>query len=141
MCRFCVLADDHNERKTLNCRVEYKKEILQPVLSRLARRHGQADLLEGLLNKDEPLVIPMGVSQFEVKLRQVGKCVFSSFVLAEEIICFGCIKNFAMNGCFLIYNSVPVAENSGKSGMSNDPRSATEIGKRIELGAGREIER
>ena len=50
---------------------EYKKEVLFPVLSSVARRYGQADLYEGMVSDDEPLVIPRGASEFEVRVRQV----------------------------------------------------------------------
>ena len=56
----------------LFCSIEYKKEILYPVLSSVARRYGQGDLYEGMINNEEPLVIPKGVSEFEVRLRQVS---------------------------------------------------------------------
>ena len=51
--------------------IEYKKEILYPVLSSVARRHGQGDMYEGMINNEEPLIIPRGASEFEVRLRQV----------------------------------------------------------------------
>ena len=56
----------------LHFSIEYKKDILYPVLSSVARRYGQGDMYEGMINNEEPLVIPKGVSQFEIRLRQVG---------------------------------------------------------------------
>ena len=54
----------------LHCSKEYRKEILYPVLQHLARRHGQSDLYEGLVSELDPLVVPNGVSEMELKMRQ-----------------------------------------------------------------------
>ena len=50
---------------------EYKKEVLFPVLSSVARRYGQGELYEGLVSDDEPVVMPKGASEMEIKMRQV----------------------------------------------------------------------
>jgi len=55
----------------LLCSKEYRKEILFPVLQHLARRHGQPELYEGLVSELDPLVVPNGVSEIELKMRQV----------------------------------------------------------------------
>ncbi len=54
--------------------VEYRKEVLYPVLSSAARRAGQSSLFRGMVYSDQPLTTPPGVSEFEVRLKQVGAC-------------------------------------------------------------------
>ena len=51
--------------------LEYKKDRLYPVLQSVARRYGQGDLYEGMISDAEPLVIPQGSSEMEVRTKQV----------------------------------------------------------------------
>jgi len=37
----------------------------------IAKRHGQPELYEGLISDLDPLAIPRGASEMEVKMRQV----------------------------------------------------------------------
>jgi hypothetical protein len=57
----------------LNYCKDYRKEILFPVMQGIARRCGQPDLYEGLISDLDTLVQPRGVSEMEVKMRQVIK--------------------------------------------------------------------
>jgi len=57
---------------------EYRKEILFPVMQFISRRHGQPELYEGLISDLDPLAMPRGASEMEVKMRQV---CFDSFQL------------------------------------------------------------
>ena len=52
---------------------EYKKDILYPVLCAVARRYGQAELYEGMVSDSEALIMPKGVSEMEIRVRQVNK--------------------------------------------------------------------
>ena len=51
--------------------VDYKKEMLFPVLQSVARRYGQSDLYEGMVSDNEALALPKGASEFEIKTRLV----------------------------------------------------------------------
>ena len=53
------------------CSIEYRKDVLYPVLQAVARKAGQADLYDGMISNTEPLVIPTGVSEMEIKRLQV----------------------------------------------------------------------
>ena len=44
----------------------------------ISRRHGQPELYEGLISDLDPLAMPRGASEMEVKMRQV---CFDSFQL------------------------------------------------------------
>ena len=50
---------------------EYRKEILFPVMQFISRQHGQPELYEGLISDLDPLAMPRGASEMEVKMRQV----------------------------------------------------------------------
>ncbi|ESO99500.1 hypothetical protein LOTGIDRAFT_113246, partial [Lottia gigantea] len=49
----------------------YRTEILLPVLQSIARRLGQGDIYEGLALHTDILTVPKGVSEVEVKAKQV----------------------------------------------------------------------
>ena len=49
----------------------YKAEILLPVLQSVARRLGQGDMYEGIALDTDPLVMPRGASEIEVRAKQV----------------------------------------------------------------------
>ncbi|XP_064604712.1 uncharacterized protein LOC135469969 isoform X2 [Liolophura sinensis] len=79
-----VLKADWGRRKLIVERIEsphlykefckqYKLEILFPVIQSVARRLGQGDLYEGLVSESEPLVMPKGSSEIEIRSRQVFK--------------------------------------------------------------------
>jgi len=57
---------------------EYRKDILFPVMQFISRQHGQPELYEGLISDLDPLAMPRGASEMEVKMRQV--CV-QAFIL------------------------------------------------------------
>lgn len=50
----------------------YKLEILFPVIQSVARRLGQGELYEGQVSDTEPLVMPKGSSEIEIRSRQVS---------------------------------------------------------------------
>jgi len=50
---------------------EYRKEILFPVMQFISRQRGQPELYEGLISDLDPLAMPRGASEMEVKMRQV----------------------------------------------------------------------
>ena len=52
---------------------EYKKEILLPILCNIACANGQSNMYDGLNAQLEPLVLPNGTSETEVKTRQVSR--------------------------------------------------------------------
>ena len=62
---------------------EYRKDVLYPVLQAAARKAGQGDFYMGLISDSDPLIIPSGVSEMEIKRLQVllistgvfGECV------------------------------------------------------------------
>jgi len=56
---------------------EYRKDILFPVMQFISRQHGQPELYEGLISDLDPLAMPRGASEMEVKMRQV--CVMLSY--------------------------------------------------------------
>ena len=66
---------------------EYRKDILFPVMQFISRQHGQPELYEGLISDLDPLAMPRGASEMEVKMRQV---------CAET--CFDC--------CFIMYHGL-----------------------------------
>ncbi|XP_076118208.1 uncharacterized protein LOC143085614 isoform X2 [Mytilus galloprovincialis] len=49
----------------------YKTDILLPVLQNVARRLGQGELYEGIALDTEPLVMPRGASEIEVRSKQL----------------------------------------------------------------------
>ena len=49
----------------------YKTEVLLPVLQSVARRLGQGELYEGIAMETDPLVMPKGASEIEIKSKQV----------------------------------------------------------------------
>ncbi|ELT87775.1 hypothetical protein CAPTEDRAFT_135567 [Capitella teleta] len=53
--------------------IEYRKEVLFPILQSVARRLDQMELYEGLISDDEVMVVPQGASEVEIKLRQLIK--------------------------------------------------------------------
>ena len=46
--------------------------VLYPIIQSVARRYGQGDQYEAMITDDEPIVLPRGASEVEVKTRQVG---------------------------------------------------------------------
>ncbi|KAL4226305.1 hypothetical protein ACF0H5_014288 [Mactra antiquata] len=54
------------------CKV-YKSEILLPVLQSVARRLGQGEMYEGIALDTDPLVMPRGASEIEVRAKQMVK--------------------------------------------------------------------
>jgi len=52
---------------------EYRKEILFPVMQLISRQHGQADLYAGLISDLDPVAMPRGATEMEVKMRQVRR--------------------------------------------------------------------
>ncbi|KAK2144748.1 hypothetical protein LSH36_734g02004 [Paralvinella palmiformis] len=54
------------------CR-EYRKEVLYPILQSVARRYGQGEWYEGIVSEDEPLIMPKGASEMEIRTRQLIK--------------------------------------------------------------------
>lgn len=67
------------------CSKEYRKEILYPVLQHIARRLGQPDLYEGLISELDRLVVPHGVSEMELKMRQVNIMLHISLVISALV--------------------------------------------------------
>lgn len=53
------------------CSIEYRKDVLYPTLQAAARKAGQADIYTGMISDTEPLVIPSGVSEMDIKRQQV----------------------------------------------------------------------
>ncbi|XP_021364139.1 uncharacterized protein LOC110457263 isoform X2 [Mizuhopecten yessoensis] len=51
----------------------YKTEILMPVLTSIARRLGQGEMYEGIALDTDPLVMPKGASEIEVRSKQLIK--------------------------------------------------------------------
>ncbi|XP_071476027.1 uncharacterized protein [Diadema antillarum] len=51
----------------------YKQEILYPVVKSIARRYGQGDLYEGIVADSQPIVAPKGVSEMELRAKQLVK--------------------------------------------------------------------
>ena len=51
---------------------EYKKEVLYPVVVAVARKYGQADMYEGMVSDSDQVIIPKGVSEMEIRVRQVS---------------------------------------------------------------------
>lgn len=51
----------------------YKTEILLPVLQSVARRLGQGEMYEGIALETDPLVMPRGASEIEVRAKQLVK--------------------------------------------------------------------
>ena len=49
----------------------YKTEMLLPVLTSVARRLGQGEMYEGIALDTDPLVMPKGASEIEVRTKQV----------------------------------------------------------------------
>ena len=56
----------------------YKTEVLLPTLQSVARRLGQGEIYEGIALDTDPLVMPKGASEIEVRAKQVG----SSYLLS-----------------------------------------------------------
>ncbi|XP_061178732.1 uncharacterized protein LOC133187394 [Saccostrea echinata] len=54
------------------CKV-YKTEVLLPVLQSVARRLGQGELYEGIAMETDPLVMPKGASEIEIRSKQLVK--------------------------------------------------------------------
>ncbi|KAH3820990.1 hypothetical protein DPMN_122743, partial [Dreissena polymorpha] len=52
------------------CKV-YKTEVLLPVLQSVARRLGQGEMYEGIALETDPLVMPRGASEIEVRAKQL----------------------------------------------------------------------
>ena len=50
----------------------YKTEVLLPVLQSVARRLGQGEMYEGIALDTDPLVMPRGASEIEVRAKQVS---------------------------------------------------------------------
>ena len=50
----------------------YKTDILLPVLQNVARRLGQGEMYEGIALDTDPLVMPRGASEIEVRSKQVS---------------------------------------------------------------------
>lgn len=50
----------------------YKTEVLLPVLQSVARRLGQGEMYEGIALETDPLVMPRGASEIEVRAKQVS---------------------------------------------------------------------
>ncbi|XP_053377209.1 uncharacterized protein LOC123529723 isoform X3 [Mercenaria mercenaria] len=51
----------------------YKTEVLLPVLQSVARRLGQGEMYEGIALDTDPLVMPRGASEIEVRAKQLVK--------------------------------------------------------------------
>ncbi|KAK3588936.1 hypothetical protein CHS0354_023696 [Potamilus streckersoni] len=66
------------------CKV-YKTEILLPVLQSIARRLGQGEMYEGIALETDPLVMPKGASEIEVRFKQLTK-------LMENLECYMIIE-------------------------------------------------
>ena len=49
----------------------YKTDVLLPVLQSVARRLGQGEMYEGIALETDPLVMPRGASEIEVRAKQV----------------------------------------------------------------------
>ena len=50
----------------------YKTEVLLPTLQSVARRLGQGEMYEGIALDTDPLVMPKGASEIEVRAKQVS---------------------------------------------------------------------
>jgi len=67
---------------------EYRKDILFPVMQFISRQRGQPELYEGLISDLDPLAMPRGTSEMEVKMRQVSVCVcVENFQLIVASLC------------------------------------------------------
>lgn len=66
------------------CKV-YKTEVLLPVLQSVARRLGQGELYEGIAMETDPLVMPKGASEIEIKSKQLVKLLetFECHMISE----------------------------------------------------------
>ena len=60
------------ERNLLYFSKVYKTEVLLPTLQSVARRLGQGELYEGIALDTDPLVMPKGASEIEVRAKQVS---------------------------------------------------------------------
>ena len=54
------------------CSVEYRREILYPIVQCIARRVGTTDLYQGMVFDQEPLVMPRGTCELETRIRQAS---------------------------------------------------------------------
>ncbi|XP_078341998.1 uncharacterized protein LOC111108050 isoform X2 [Crassostrea virginica] len=63
----------------------YKTEVLLPVLQSVARRLGQGELYEGIAMETDPLVMPKGASEIEIKSKQLVRLLetFECHMIAE----------------------------------------------------------
>ena len=57
----------------------YKTEVLLPTLQSVARRLGQGEMYEGIALDTDPLVMPKGASEIEVRAKQVSFIWLSGF--------------------------------------------------------------
>lgn len=79
----------------------YKTEVLLPTLQSVARRLGQGEIYEGIALDTDPLVMPRGASEIEVRAKQVShfKLLYSCFnmiILKRPI--FGTVQLFQNHG-------------------------------------------
>lgn len=77
MYKYCVKIDWNSVWDIVFCSKVYKTEVLLPVLQSVARRLGQGELYEGIAMETDPLVMPKGASEIEIKSKQV--CFISLF--------------------------------------------------------------
>lgn len=75
--KYCVKIDWNSAWDIVFCSKVYKTEVLLPVLQSVARRLGQGELYEGIAMETDPLVMPKGASEIEIKSKQV--CFISLF--------------------------------------------------------------
>ena len=85
--------------------IEYKKEILYPILQSVARRLNQTELYEGLVSDDEPVVIPRGASEKEIKMRQVRTAKHTCCDLSIYSLCISLISIWILGAFILIKES------------------------------------
>ena len=62
--------------------------MLLPVLQSVARRLGQGELYEGIAMETDPLVMPKGASEIEIKSKQVHIIKLQKIKLSMNCIVF-----------------------------------------------------
>ena len=91
----CLCDKYHNLMSWLSCGIflhyskVYKTEVLLPTLQSVARRLGQGEMYEGIALNTDPLVMPKGASEIEVRAKQVGYFLFT-------VNHFTCISTYSL---------------------------------------------
>ena len=86
----------------------YKTEVLLPVLQSVARRLGQGEMYEGIALDTDPLVMPRGASEIEVRAKQVTiySLIFvytvNRFIFTRSLFCENPVIYFTVLICFIV---------------------------------------